>query len=42
MMTEIGIMECFTLLCKYLFEATLSDRISLNIAVLVEHAWGKQ
>ena len=42
MMTGKGVMECFTQLCKTLFGVTLSDRISLNIAVLVEHAWGKQ
>ena len=39
MTTEIGVMECFTLLCKRLSGVTLSDRISLNIAILVEHAW---
>ena len=30
-------MECFTLLCKVLSGVTLSDRINLNIAILVEH-----
>ena len=33
-------MEYFTLLCKLRSEITLSDRISLNIAVLVEYALG--
>ena len=44
MMTEVGVKEHFTMLCKRLSGVTLSDsyvyriRISLNIAVLVEHA----
>ena len=31
-------MEYFTVLCKVHSEIILSDRISLNIAVLIEHA----
>ena len=31
-------MESFTLLCKVHSGVTLSNQISLNIAVLVEHA----
>ena len=38
MMNKIWVMECSTLLCKRLSGVTLSDRVSLNIAVLVEHA----
>ena len=34
-------MECFTLLRKVLPGVTLSDRIRLNIAVLVVHAQDK-
>ena len=34
MTTEIGVMECFT---KTLSRVTWSNRISLNIAILVEH-----
>ena len=41
MTIEIGVMESFTLLCKVRSGVTLSDRISLNIVVLVVHAWGK-
>ena len=33
-------MESFTMLCKLHSGITLSDRISLNIAVLLEHALG--
>ena len=40
--TEIGVMQCFTHLCKILSGVNLYDRISLNIAILVEHAQGKQ
>ena len=42
MTTEIGVMQCVTLLCKILPGVILNDRISLNIAILVEHAKGKQ
>ena len=38
-MTGIWAMECFTQLCKGLSGVTWSDR---NIAILVEHAKGKQ
>ena len=31
-------MECFTLLCKVPSGVTLSDSISLNIAVIIEDA----
>ena len=40
MMIEIWVMESFTMLCKLHSGITLSDRISLNIAVLLEHALG--
>ena len=35
-------MEYFTLLCKVYSGITSSHRISLNVAVLVKHAYGKQ
>ena len=38
MMIEIWVIESITLLCKVHSGIPLHDRISLNIAVLVEHA----
>ena len=38
MTVELCVMESFTLLCKVCSVITLSDRIILKIAVLVEYA----